>query len=176
MGALDQVRSRLQAVRVAGGTAAVFAELGWAIVERLDALVKSADAQVNIGRDLRTLQVDMITTSRFRRGGYDGPFLRGVWYTLRVGEMIEIFSGHGEPAALMMEVVGPGFAQDIFYITDDTGSPTGGWRFSAAQDLSVANGNPIRLIADQHQSLFGYIDHGFAGETELRIRVYEAKL
>jgi len=115
--------------------------------------------------DLRTLMRDLITTARFNRGGYDGPFLRGVLYGVPSTTSIEIYPGRGEPAAILIDVAGTGNANDTLYVSADP-TARGGYR------LPIANDAQLRVICDQHQRLWAQAD----AQATVDIRVLEGKL
>jgi hypothetical protein len=135
-------------------------------------------ASVNASRDLTRIQVkqlaDLATTARFQRGGYDGPILRTATHTASE-QVSRLFGGMSEPAALTIEWLGTGNANEFIFINDDQGAVQGGWRFARNVTHSISTGNPIRLIAEAHQILWmkGVF---LGGEGTHPMRVYVSKL
>jgi hypothetical protein len=103
--------------------------------------------------DIRAALGDLISTTRFSRGGYDGPMLRSSRHIVGY-EPVLIFSGAETPVALLIETDGTGEQKDCLYIHDDRGQCLSGYRFPLNKALSVATGNPIRIVADRHQRYY----------------------
>jgi len=131
----------------------------------LQQISKQLDTLITIGGDL-------VSTSRFQRGGYDGPFLRP---RVRViGQVpVEIHAGHEYPTALLIEVLtGTGINGETLQVSDDRGAMQGGYVVDASAPISLAAGNPLRVMADRNQRMFAR----FAGEGTIEVRVREGRL
>jgi len=105
-------------------------------------------------RTTNALLRDLLTTTRFGRGGYDGPFLQANLRTLTpAGGVVEVFGGRGDPTALLFEF-GPtlGGVTGTLYLSDDPGGIGGGFT------LAIVAGNGRRIIADRHQHIYAMVD------------------
>lgn len=115
---------------------------------------------------------ELLRTSRFNRGGYDGPFLVGRSFTLGAGSMddpIEVFAGRGEPAAILLQTDGTGVATDRLFVSDTRDAMRGGF------SVSLASETEIRIIADRRQPY--YAAAFFTGvPTSVVVRVREGRL
>lgn len=112
------------------------------------------------------LLTELVRTSRFNRGGYDGPFLSARTVTLDGTEPVEIFPGRGEPAALLIETDGTGAVGDLLFISDDRQQIAAGYR------LLLETAGSLRIIADRHQHLYALpVFVAGAGAVAVRMRV-----
>lgn len=142
-------------------------ELEMIPIEEMTAL-QSLHMLVYIGRD-------MIRTARFSRGGYDGPFLRPRHVqTTSTSPFREICGGQQFPVALLIEFTGTGIPTDYLLISDDRGAMEGGYKIAAGSDISIATGNPIRIIADRHQQYF--VQTVTKANVSIRLRVMQGRL
>jgi hypothetical protein len=98
---------------------------------------------------------DLLSTTRFSRGGYDGPFLRGQLVTLAAdGPPAKIVRGGEFPKALLLEAYAVGGAGDNLRISDDPGMMATGYIIGLAVAHTLDDGNPIRLVVDRAQDLW----------------------
>mgnify|MGYP001611898800 CR=1 FL=1 len=131
------------------------------VLQELRALVEPVALLRRIAAELilANERLELIAmTSRFNRGGYDGPFIVGRTYTLgpeAAKTPAIVFSGRGYPVALLIEITGTGVATDELFISDDNGAMTQGLR------VSLTANSTLRIIADTGQEY--YAQPGFTG-------------
>jgi hypothetical protein len=128
---------------------------------------------------------DLISTTRFSRGGYDGPLISGA--DVRVGEKpVEIHSGAKFPAAVVVECIGtsgvPGSPDFIYFGTHEQ-QVRAGWRYPLNAPFTLSLGNVARFMVDRHQSLYAIADvfenlpgHIIRPGAMVMIRVYKSRL
>ena len=109
---------------------------------------------------------DLITTARFNRGGYDGPFLSQRSITVPNSRAVEIYPGRGAPTALLIDVTGTGGVGELLFVSDDAGSVRAGWRVRVTGDAQ------FRFIADANQRYYAQAESA----VDLPIRVVEGRL
>lgn len=116
-------------------------------------------------RRVRELLEELLRTSRYNRGGYDGPWLSASRYAVSGAETVRVFPGRGEPSALVISWEGTGNADENLYVGTDPGQVMSGFI------ASLTTTGQLRLIVEEHDNLYARTDG-----AAVTLRVVHGKL
>jgi len=107
--------------------------------------------------ELREGLADLISTTRFSRGDFLGPITDNRNYITK-REPTSIFDGAVFPVAMFIECPGTGKSTDFLYIGPDPTTLRAGIKIPLDRAMSIANGNPLRVVCDRHQRMYAAAD------------------
>jgi len=143
--------------------------------------------------DIKRAMADLISTTRFSRGGFIGPFTNA-GRTKQVGKTpVVLVAGAEFPQAVTIETPGTGKDSDWLYIGNDKHGLRGAIRISLITATRLSDGNAMNIVVDRHQTLYAMAEvhnvvpeagpGGIAGGVvinpingEVAVRVYIGRL
>lgn len=97
---------------------------------------------------------DLISTTRFSRGNFIGPFTNA-GRTKRVGKEAVVLVGAAEfPQAVTIETPGTGKISDWLYVGNDKNGLRGAVRIPLEKAMRISEGNTLGIVVDRGQKLY----------------------